>query len=343
MLEFYKTFIANTLECLDEGVCFIDIDDKILFWNKGAEAITGYRSTEALTQIYHQLIYHAIDDTANFEQDIKLDDSSVQPTPAEFMVIAHKTGNLVPLSIQSFPVYKHHQELLGFIKLFSNVTQKRMESTMMKALTKAAYIDAHTELFNKQYIENKLRTILNNRPDNRKISILYINIADFQRINDTYGIVIAEKVLHKTATVLAKNILPPNIIGRWHGAGFIVIANTANRSLLLMLGDKLKNLITDTEFTINKHVIAVKLSIGYAIAQSYDTLDYIIERATKASLTKKIKGERQKMDIDLLKELIIDNNEPVQTPLLNYAKKKADAKERRAGSRFHSAGWRSHN
>jgi len=41
-------FSKTILENLYDGVYFVDCDRKILYWNKGAENITGYTSSEVL-------------------------------------------------------------------------------------------------------------------------------------------------------------------------------------------------------------------------------------------------------------------------------------------------------
>lgn len=42
MDELYLTIINN----LNDGVYFVDLDRRILFWNKAAERITGYSAEE---------------------------------------------------------------------------------------------------------------------------------------------------------------------------------------------------------------------------------------------------------------------------------------------------------
>ena len=44
MDELYLTIINN----LNDGVYFVDLDRRILFWNKAAERITGYSADEIM-------------------------------------------------------------------------------------------------------------------------------------------------------------------------------------------------------------------------------------------------------------------------------------------------------
>ena len=114
--------------------------------------------------------------------------------------------------------------------------------------------------------------------------IIYINITGFRAINEQYGVSMADKILKIVATTLSAGISYPNIIGRWHGASFIAIVDTSKRSLLFMLADKLKLSVSESPIFLNGETIRILVTVGCAVSQSYDSLDYLIERATKAAL-----------------------------------------------------------
>ncbi|KYZ77780.1 hypothetical protein AXX12_17080 [Anaerosporomusa subterranea] len=296
MYDYFKVFINNVLDYLDEGVYFTDLNKNILYWNSGAETITGYRLDEIAMQKCCQVISHT---NINGEQ---LCDKQCLSTKVieegklqeNFMFIVHKEGHLVPVTIRTFPVHDKDGEITGFIELISDNSRQKLGQDKVGALTKAAYIDSLSELFSKQYIENRLQAMLTEAPEKRKaFSILYINITGFRAINEVYGVSRADRLLKMVAKKLSTGISFPSIIGRWHGASFIAVVETTNKSLLLLLAGKLKTLISEADFSVGEETIPIKVSVGYAISQSYDTLDYIIERATKASLDEKETEEPQ--------------------------------------------------
>ncbi|MPM70747.1 hypothetical protein SDC9_117707 [bioreactor metagenome] len=287
MYNFFRAFITKIFNYIDEGICFTDVNRNITYWNSGAATITGYRFDEVAGKNYGQVIDY-------FDQNGKKIDYTHDPTaqvsenaaPQERRLsVSHKDGHPVPVLLRSFPVYGDNAELTGFIHLIIDDSCRKTQQAKMGALTKAAYIDSLSELFNKQYLEKRLRTLLSTAPDRRKaFSILYVQITGFREFNEKYGVARGDQLLKMIAKTLSSVIYIPNMIGRWYGASFIIIAETVNKSLILMLADKLKARVAETNYTIGEETVSIQLVIGHTVSQDYDTIDYLIQRAMKASL-----------------------------------------------------------
>ena len=287
MYDFFRTFITTVFNYMDEGICFTDVNRNITYWNSSAAAITGYRFDEVAGKNCGQVI-------ACFDQNGNKIDGTNGPTAQvsenavrqeRRLSISHKDGHPVPVLLRSFPVYGDNAELTGFIHLITDNFCRKTQQAKMGALTKAAYIDSLSELFSKQYLEKRLQTLLSTASDRRKaFSILYVHITGFREFNERYGIARADQLLKMVAKTLSSVIYTPNMIGRWHGASFIVITETVNKSLILMLSEKLKVLVAETSFEIGEETVSIRLVIGHTVSQNYDTVDYLIERAMKASL-----------------------------------------------------------
>ena len=287
MNAYYQTFIANALEYLHDGVCFTDYKKNIVYWNTGAENITGYPVEAATAQKCCSIVDH-IDINGNKLCEDRCPISRVMQTGTKqeaTLFIRHKQGHRVPVIARIIPVRNEIGEIIGIIELFADNTQKEMEQAKIKALTKAAYVDSLTELPSKQYIQGRLLTMLQNLPRNKdSFSILYINIDRFREVNQQYGISIADKILKMVGQSLLACIQDPDLVGRWHGASFIVICGHSKKSLTLLLADKIKSLIAQSSFTLNNNPVHISVSIGYATAQSFDTLDSLVEKAAKATI-----------------------------------------------------------
>lgn len=287
MYDFFRTFITTVFNYIDEGICFTDVNKNIIYWNSGAATITGYRFDEVAGKNCGQVIAYI---NQNGEKIDCTNDPTTQASEdaarqERRLSISHQDGHPVPVLLRSFPVYGDNAELTGFIHLITDNLCRETQQAKMGALTKAAYIDSLSELFNKQYLDSRLRTLLSTAPDRREaFSILYVHIPGFREFNEKYGVARADQLLKMVAKTLSSVICPPNMIGRWHGASFIVIAGTANKSLILLLAEKLKALVAETNYAIGEETVSVRLVIGHTVSQDYDTVEYLIERAMKASL-----------------------------------------------------------
>lgn len=287
MYDFSRAFITTVFNYMDEGICFTDVNKNIIYWNSGAASITGYRFDEVAGKNCGQVIAYINQnekkiDCTNDSTALVAENTARQELR---LSISHKDGHSVPVLLRIFPVYGDNTELTGFIYLITDYFCRKTQQTKMGALTKVAYIDSLSGLFNKQYLDNRLRTLLSTAPDRREaFSILYVHITGFHEFNEKFGVAQADQLLKMVAKTLSSVIYPPNMIGRWHGASLIVIAGTANKGLTLMLADKLKTLVAETNFAIGEETVSIRLVIGHTVAQDYDTVDYLIERAMKASL-----------------------------------------------------------
>lgn len=284
MYNFFRTFITTVFNYMEEGICFTDVNRNILYWNSGAEAITGYQFNEVTGEPCEQVI------TAINQNEMKPDgviypttpDTQYAPRQGYSIVIVHRNGQRIPVLLRIFPVYDDDAELTGFIHLIIDNSCQRVEHAKMNALTKAAYVDSLSGLFSKQYLENRLQDLLSAAPDRRKaFGLIYLSIVDFRAINEKYGVSKADQLLKMAAGTLSSGISTPNLIGRWHGASFIVIINTTNKSLILLFADKLKALISEAKFVIGEDPISLQLAVGHTVSQEYDTVNYMLERAVK--------------------------------------------------------------
>ncbi len=286
MYDFFRAF-TTVFNYMDAGICFTDANRNIIYWNSGAATITGYRSDEVAGKNCGQVIAYFNQNRGKIDG---IDDATAQASEnaarqGTRLSIFHKDGHRVPVLLRSFPVYGDNAELTGFIHLITDNFCRKTQQAKMGALTKVAYIDSLSGLFNKQYLDNRLRTLLSTAPDRREpFSILYVHITGFREFNEKYGVSRADQLLKMVANTLSNVISPPNMIGRWHGASFIVIAGTANKSLILLLTDKLKAIVAETNYAVGEETVSIRLMIGHTVSQEYDTVDYLIERAMKASL-----------------------------------------------------------
>ena len=48
MISINENFFKNILDNLYDGVYFVDLDRRITYWNKSAESLTGYKSSEII-------------------------------------------------------------------------------------------------------------------------------------------------------------------------------------------------------------------------------------------------------------------------------------------------------
>jgi diguanylate cyclase (GGDEF)-like protein len=94
------------------------------------------------------------------------------------------------------------------------------------------------------------------------MALLMIDADHFKQINDTHGHQIGDEVLCKLASLLSARLRGHDLLGRFGGEEFMVIAPETGTEGALALAESLRTIIASTPFTTAKGVIPISVSIG---------------------------------------------------------------------------------
>ena len=290
--DFSKTILEN----LFDGVYFVDCDRKILYWNKGAENITGYTSSEVIGKRCCDNINH-VDD---YGIQLCMTTCPLAKTVADSMpremnlYIRHKKGHRVPVLIRTIALRHSLGRVIGAVEIFSDSSPKLAITQKIKELEKMALLDPLTELANRRYIELNMQTKLDEmRRYGRPFGILFMDIDHFKKVNDLHGHDIGDKVLIMVSNTFMKNVRASDIVGRWGGEEFLSIMPNINEDQLYFFANKLRVLVEQSGFSLDSGIVQVTVSIGATLAQPKDTTETLLERADKLLYYSKATGRNR--------------------------------------------------
>jgi PAS domain S-box-containing protein len=141
------------LEKFYEGIYFVDTTRKILFWNKGAEDISGYTAEEVMNKHCFDNILMHVDDEGNqlCKNGCPLHKTLQDHQYREAKVyLHHKNGHRVPVYIRTFSIFDDNNNLLGALEIFSDAS---FQKEILKKLKKLIMIDKLTGIPNRRYFE----------------------------------------------------------------------------------------------------------------------------------------------------------------------------------------------
>ncbi len=202
------------------------------------------------------------------------------------------------MSIKAFPVRDKEQKIIGAIEIFDANSERNALNLRIKELEKLALLDSLTRIANRRFIEMQLSSRINEfKRFGWQFGIMFIDIDHFKLVNDRYGHEIGDRVLKMVSNTLLENSRSFDLVGRWGGEEFIVIAPNVNETQLYTIAHKFKNLIALSNLKINSDIISVTVSIGVTLSRQKDTLKSIIKRADKLMYQSKKNG-RDKVTTD---------------------------------------------
>jgi len=109
----------------------------------------------------------------------------------------------------------------------------------------------------------------------------------FKQVNDEHGHQAGDTILCEFADLLTKNSRETDIVGRWGGEEFLVIAENVNKDSLSVLAEKLRASIEKNAFSIIKKMTA---SFGTTMYHSEDKMHKLVARADEALYQAKKSG-----------------------------------------------------
>lgn len=147
------------------------------------------------------------------------------------------------------------------------------------ALERLSITDPLTQLYNRTYFFKSLEKEITrlNRYDG-DLSILFLDIDDFKKLNDKYGHTIGDIVLKEFANLLKSSLRDVDIAARYGGEEFVIMLPNTNKDGALSTARRLQEMLRTTPLA--GHLISI--SIGIATYKTGLNARSLIERADKA-------------------------------------------------------------
>ncbi len=155
--------------------------------------------------------------------------------------------------------------LFGLIGLLVSRNAETQMSTVLKELKNQAMHDGMTGLLNYKFFKKRLAEEIerSNRYKN-SITLLFLDLDKFKRINDTYGHLFGDFVLKETCKIIEQNVRNIDIVSRYGGEEFCVLLVNAKKDDCFNTADRIRSQIEDHKYTDGKISEKMTISIGMA-------------------------------------------------------------------------------
>lgn len=291
--SFYKTLVEN----LFDGVYFVDTENRITFWNKGAERITGYSAEEVQESRCSDNILRHIDDNGN---ELCVSGCPLAATRGDGITrevnvyLHHKEGHRVPVSVRVSPMYDERGSITGAVEIFSDNSKHRQIIMELESLKSEVYLDPLTEIGNRKYALERLQNRMNEfRAFNIPFGVLFIDVDKFKSVNDNYGHEAGDLVLKMTARTAANLMRKVDVIARWGGEEFIAIIPAKDIKTVKTLAERIRLFIEKSWLELSGTIIKVTISVGATLVQEADSSEDIIARADTLMYQSKTGGRNR--------------------------------------------------
>lgn len=288
------SFARSLLDTLFDAVYTVDRERRITSWSSGAEALTGYSATEAVGRVCSDdLLMHTDDKDClmcvgqcPFVEVLQ----AGRRTECE-LLLRHKDGHRMPVNIRVAPLMNAQGEIVGAIQVFRDVSRIRAIERRATELERLAFRDFLTGMPNRRYTDHKVQQAIEDcNRFGRAYGVLMIDLDSFKKINDSHGHAAGDALLRAVSRSLVLGLRSNDIIGRWGGEEFLVLAADANLQTLAEFAERCRLLIASCAVNWNGVPLRITGSIGATMVRRGEAADAAVERADTLMYTCKGKG-----------------------------------------------------
>ena len=286
--------LEKILNNLYEGAYIVDKSRKLIYWNKSAEDISGYKASEVAGSYCSDNILQHVDAdgkplcTQGCPLASVIKDGNIREVE---VFLHHKTGHRVPVLVRALPLEDENGHIIGVLETFSENSERKNILKKLRSLEKLAMLDELTQIPNRRYVENSIKLRFNEYLLNGvNFGIIFLDIDHFKKFNDDYGHDIGDLVLKTVSKTFSNNLRGNDIIARWGGEEFVGVFSGIDGDGLKKIAEKLRALVENTYVNVDNENINVTISVGATLATSKDDTNTIIKRADEFLYESKKKG-----------------------------------------------------
>ena len=293
MLE--KDSLATALlAAMSESVYVVTRDRTITFWNRAAEELTGYPAEEVVGRRCRDNILNHVDDEGQSLCTTRcpLTATMLDGLSRESSIyLHHRDGHRVPVSVRAAPLRDDEGTIVGAVEVFHDDSRYRALEERSLAAEQRSLTDTLTGLANRRQLHNHLQRRWDQfRRYGYGFAVLFVDVDHFKAINDRYGHTAGDEVLTMVASTMKSCTRPSDVVGRWGGEEFLIVANETDTSAAFALAERLRSLIGSSWTYAGEDAVSVTASVGVAVAAPDESVDTLVARADHAMLEAKRSG-----------------------------------------------------
>jgi diguanylate cyclase (GGDEF)-like protein len=299
------------LESMYDGFYLVDSDLRYRIWSCGMEQLLGRPFSQMLDRHWTSRQVEFADNKGQPLPDIACPLRQViQSNQAQTaqLKVQHAQGQWLDVEVMTVPLLDHDGTLQGVAEIFRDLSQDRRRRQEDRDLHKQATRDSLTGVCNRGELERRLESLLADfQNDGEPLSLIFLDVDYFKRINDTYLHLTGDQVLIGLAKLLESEMYSGEVIGRYGGEEFVVLCPATDLSMAVVKAERLRMAISDARLC-DVGELRVTASFGVTEVEPGDSMDDVLRRADKALFTSKERGRNR--TTSLTRQEFLNGHEP---------------------------------
>lgn len=281
LLENPKLF-RHVVEKLPVGIYIVDRERRILFWNRGAERLTGHLS--------HEVVGHVLDEAVQIcDRRGNLLSGENCPVARAFSqcrsqqcnaYYLHKTGHRTAMRVRTQPILESGDTVDGVTVVFEEAFVQRAEAS---GPTMYGCLDAITGIPSRRLTRSVICECLAGiRETNSGFGFLRIRLPRLKDFAAAHGPQSAVPFLRTTAHTLRNSLDADSFLGCWEENEFIAVLTSASPLMVATTADVLCNLLSHSEVVWWGDHFLIEAEVSYTVAVAGKDLETLFQEMNPA-------------------------------------------------------------
>ena len=281
---------------LDTGVYVVNRERKIVYWNHGAEVVTGYLSQEMIGRVCgDKLLVHCDEQndelcSADCPVSDVLRDGSVHEAD---IYLRHRAGYRVPVRVRVVPLRNEEGRIVGAAEIFLMEPFEPMQPDRDSVLAAFGCLDLGTGLpdpgLSQAYLHEELEFF---RQHQIPFGTIALRVEQMEAFQHLHGAEAANAMLRVVAQTIRHALHPQEFLGRWGRNVFLAVVPNCDRRYLEKMSSRLQQIVASAGLPWWGDVLAVSVTAGITLVCDGETMESLRERI-EGSLTGSAPGSVQ--------------------------------------------------
>lgn len=279
--ERLRAFISTARDAM----LVIDGRGTILAFNPAAEELFGYRSGEIVGRSINMLMPTRYAD--HHDRHVQEPRHGVAPVGTNReMVGLHRNGTEFPIELTVGSTMSGAERIhVGVVR---DIRQRKAQEQILQRL---ATTDGLTGVLNRRAFMEKAEALIETaRRHGRPLTAIMIDADCFKSVNDNFGHAVGDKVLCALAQALTDSLRGSDLLGRFGGEEFAVLAPETDLTGARELAERLLEKVRSEEVAYDGGTLRFTVSIGVALLAGQTTVAELLREADNALYEAKAGG-----------------------------------------------------
>jgi len=263
----------ETLNSIGDAVVTTDLECKVTYLNRVAEALTGWSSIDALgkplADVLNLIDGQTFQAAANPAQRAMEENRTVGL--AMDCLLIRRDGSQLEIEDSAAPIHDQDGHIKGAVIVFHDACQSPIQSSK---LAYQAQHDALTKLPNRVLFSERLsRAIGLAKRHQHQVALLYLDLDAFKSINDSLGHAVGDLLLQSVAGRLSECIRDTDTLCRQGGDEFVILlSEIENHEDAARIAEEILTALAEP-YQIGSHELRVTSSIGISFYPDHGSDD----------------------------------------------------------------------